>query len=43
MLADVIYCCKITSVMVLKGVSSFLRLKDIKNACLQTKATQSNY
>ena len=33
MLADVIYCCKMTSVMALDGVTSFLRLKDVTNTC----------
>ena len=30
-LADVVYCCKMTSVMMLDGVMLFLRLKDITN------------
>ena len=32
-LADVICCCKMTSVMALYGVASFLRLKDVTNTC----------
>ena len=28
-LADVIYCCKMTSFMALDGVTSFIRLKDV--------------
>ena len=33
MLADVIYYCKMMSVMAIDGVTSFLRLKDITNTC----------
>ena len=33
MLADVIYCCKMTSFMALDGVTSFLRLKDVTTTC----------
>ena len=33
MLADVIYYWKMTSFMVLDGVTPFLRLKDITNTC----------
>ena len=33
MLADVICYCKMTSFMVLDGVTSFLRLKDVTNTC----------
>ena len=31
MLADVIYHCKMTTIMALDGVTSFLRLEDVTN------------
>ena len=43
MLADVIYYCKLTSFMVLDGVMSFLRLKDVTNTCARMFASKSNY
>ena len=33
MLADVICNCKMTSIMTLDGVTSFLRFKDVTNTC----------
>ena len=33
MIADVIDYCKMTSVMAVDGVTSFLRLKDVTNTC----------
>ena len=36
-LADVNCNCNMTSVMVLDGVTSFLRLKDVTNACIRMR------
>ena len=36
-LADVIRYCKMTSVMMLDGVTSFLRWKDVTNTCLSMR------
>ena len=43
MIADVIFYWKMTSFMALDGETSFLRLKDVTNTCLQTYATWSKY
>ena len=46
MLADVIYCCKMMSVVALDSVTWFLHLKDVTNACKciqHSQAIGSNY
>ena len=41
MLADVICYWKMTSFMTLDGVTSFLRLKDVRNACKRMRRSLS--